>query len=319
MTKTTRLLIAVLMVTGLAAGLGYLAAAEKANKKKKAAEAAAAKEEKKADSPELAAVKRTAEAFEKAFNKHDAKAVAAFWTEEGEFIGADGEPIKGRTAIEKSYAEFFKKHPKAIVEVKVETLKLLGRHTSLEEGSLKLTLPGQKEPSESNYSVLHVREDDGWKMASVREWLPDPADLVLKDVDWLVGEWVGKTDTGETRVSYAWDEDKVYLRGRYSAKKGDKVMYSGTQIIGKDPNGGLRSWQFDSNGSYGQWNWSRDEGKLVIETTGTLPDGSEETGVNIVVPLSKDEFTMQSVERTVAGSPLPETPPIKVTRVKSEK
>jgi hypothetical protein len=41
----------------------------------------------------------------------------------------------------------------------------------------------------SRYSVLHVREDDGWRMASVREWVPDPTELVtLQDVAWSIGD-----------------------------------------------------------------------------------------------------------------------------------
>jgi hypothetical protein len=156
-------------------------------------------------------------------------------------------------------------------------------------------------------------------MASVREVVPDPTDLTMKDVEWLLGDWVAKSDDAEARLSYAWDEDKVFVRGRYSLKQGGKVVSSGTQVIGKDPNGGLRSWQFDANGSFGEWFWVRDEGRVIIEAVGTLPDGSETTAVNIVIPLGKDAFTWQSLERTAAGSPLPDTPPVKVTRVQAEK
>jgi uncharacterized protein (TIGR02246 family) len=269
------------------------------------------------DSPEMAAVRKTAEAFTKAFNAGDAKAVAAFWTKDGEFVGADGETVHGRDQIEKTYVAFFKQHPKAIIEVEIQSVRLLGRHTALEEGSLKLRLPGDKEPGVSRYSVLHVREDDGWKMASVREWVPDPQELVtLKDLEWLLGEWTAKSDEAEVRITYAWDEDKAFLRGRYVLKRGGKAASSGTQIIGKNPGGGLRSWVFDSSGTFGESLWSREENRWVIEAAGTLPDGSEVTAVNLLMPLGKDAFTWQSVERTVAGSTLPDTPPLKVTRVK---
>jgi uncharacterized protein (TIGR02246 family) len=112
---------------------------------------------------------RTAEAFAKAFNAGDAQAVAAFWTRDGEFVGAEGETVRGRELIEKSYREFFKKHPKAAIEVEIQSVRRLGRHAALEEGRLSLRLPGDREPGQSRYSVLHVREGDSWKMASVRE------------------------------------------------------------------------------------------------------------------------------------------------------
>jgi uncharacterized protein (TIGR02246 family) len=274
----------------------------------------------KAESPDLVAVRKTADEFVKAFNNGDAKAVASFWTKEGEFVGPDGEPIRGREAIEKEYAEFFKKYPKATLEVHIEKIRLMGRHTALEEGTLKVHLPGEKEPGVSRYSVLHVREDDGWRMASVREWVPDPAQLIsLKDVEWLIGEWAAKSGDEEASMRCAWDEDKAYLRCRYSWRRGGKAVLSGTQIIAKDPNGGLRSWQFDSSGAYGEWSWSRDGTTWVIESVGTLPDGSEVAGVNLLVPLGKDAYTWQPVERTAAGSPLPAAPPLKVTRVKGGK
>jgi uncharacterized protein (TIGR02246 family) len=274
----------------------------------------------KADSPEMMAVRKTADEYTRAFNAGDAKALAAFWTKDGEYVGPDGEELRGRDALEKSYVEFFKKHPKATIEVHISSVKLLGRHTALEEGSLKLKLPGDKEPTETRYSVLHVREDDGWRMASVREWAPSLAELTsLKDVEWLLGEWMAKSDKAEVRIKYDWDEDKAFIKGRFALKQGDKVISSGTQIIGKDPTGGLRSWVFDSNSTYGESAWARDEGRWIIEASGVLPDGSEVTAVNILIPLGKDAFTWQSTERTAAGSAMPDTIPVKVTRVKGDK
>jgi uncharacterized protein (TIGR02246 family) len=274
----------------------------------------------KTESAEMAAVRKTADAFTKAFNAGDAKAVAAFWTKDGEYIGPDGESLRGRDQLEASYAEFFKQHPKAHIEVEIESVRLLGLYAALEEGMLKLTLPGDKEPGVSRYSVLHVRQDDGWHMASVREWIPDPQELVsVKDVEWLLGTWAAKGPEGEVRITYQWDEDKAYLRGRYVLTSKGKVLNAGTQVIGKNPGGGLRSWVFDKSGTFGESVWWRDGNRWVIEAAGTLPDGSERTAVNILIPLGKDAFTWQSVERTAAGSELPDTPPLKVTRVKGDK
>jgi uncharacterized protein (TIGR02246 family) len=272
------------------------------------------------ESAEMAAVRKTADAFARAFNAGDARAVAAFWTKDGEFIDARGETTRGRDAIEKSYVAFFKQHPKAHIEVDIESVRLLGRYTALEEGKLKLTLPGDTQPGISRYSVLHVRQEDGWHMASVREWVPDPQALVsLKDVAWLLGAWTAKGPEGEIHITYKWDEDKAFLRGRYVLSKGDKVLNAGTQIIGKNPGGGLRSWVFDKSGSFGESVWWRDEKRWVIEAVGTLPDGSESTAVNVLIPLNQDAFTWQAIERTVAGSPTLGTPPVKVTRMKADK
>jgi uncharacterized protein (TIGR02246 family) len=278
-----------------------------------------AKEKSKPEADE-AAVRATADAFVKAFGKGDAKALAALWTASGEYVGPDGESLRGRKDIEKSYAEFFEKHPKAALVVRVESVKMLGRHTALEEGTLEVKLPREKAPGVSRYSVLHVRQEDGWKMASVREWVPDPAQLVtLKDVEWLVGEWSASSKELRAKVTYAWDEDKASLQGRYVIRRDGKVVASGTQVIRKDPNGGLRSWQFDSSGAHGEWAWAREGNNWVIEAGGTLPDGTEVTALNLLVPVGRDGFTWQSIERTVGGAELPSVPPVKVTRVKAKK
>jgi uncharacterized protein (TIGR02246 family) len=272
------------------------------------------------ESADAAGIRKSAEAFVKAFNSGDAKAVASFWMPEGEYTGPDGETLRGRAAIEKAYADFFKHSPKATVEVTIESIRVLGKYTALEEGTLSLKVPGESAASVSRYSVLHVREDDGWKMATVQDWVPDPSDLItLKDVEWLVGDWSAKSGDDVVSITYAWDEDRAFLRGRYTIIHAGKKRASGTHIIGKNPDGGLRAWLFDSTGSVGDSLWDLDDNRWVIEATGQLPDGTEVSAMNILVPINRDTFTWQSIERFVGDVALPSLPPVKVTRVKSGK
>src|SRR5262245_6392826 len=69
------------------------------------------------------AIQKSARDFAEAFNKGDAKAVAALWTENGECREANGPTFVGRAAIEKSYAEFFKANPGAKIEVLVKSIR----------------------------------------------------------------------------------------------------------------------------------------------------------------------------------------------------
>jgi hypothetical protein len=50
-------------------------------------------------SPEIDAIRATAHDFTEAFNRGDARAMAAYWTPEGEFIGPDGSTLVGRESI----------------------------------------------------------------------------------------------------------------------------------------------------------------------------------------------------------------------------
>src|SRR5262245_61443570 len=59
------------------------------------------------DKAEEAALQKSAEAFVEAFHKGDAKALAAFWTENGDYTDQRGHRIKGREAIEKTFSDLF--------------------------------------------------------------------------------------------------------------------------------------------------------------------------------------------------------------------
>src|SRR4051794_35716456 len=54
-----------------------------------------------------AAIHKNAEAFVDAFNRGDAKAVAAFWLVEGDYVDQEGRHLKGRKAIEEAMRGFF--------------------------------------------------------------------------------------------------------------------------------------------------------------------------------------------------------------------
>lgn len=271
----------------------------------------------KADGAEAGIKAITAE-YAKAFNAHDAKAAAALWTANGEYEGADGETVTGREAIEKSLAAFFKANPKVTAEVRVDAVRPIGRGVAKVEGTVVTKLPGDAPPVESRYAALHTLEDGKWLAVSVGEWVPDPAtDVTPKQLEWLIGEWAAKGDAGAAvKIVYAWDEDKAFITGKYTVTKGGETVSKGTQVIGRNPAGGLRSWMFDSTGTTSDGRWVRDDTRWVNEATGVLPDGTEVGSVNVIVRLGPDAFTWQTTERTVDGVQVPGFAPVKVTRVK---
>ena len=54
---------------------------------------------------DIEAVKQSAKEFAEAYNRGDAKALAAQWTENGECRDEEGKTLIGRDAIEKEFAE----------------------------------------------------------------------------------------------------------------------------------------------------------------------------------------------------------------------
>src|SRR5262245_33125348 len=78
-------------------------------------------------------IRQTAEEFTAAFNHGDARAVAALWTPDGEYVDEGGNVTKGREAIAKAYAAFFKEHPKAQMGVSIHSIRFLSPDAAIED------------------------------------------------------------------------------------------------------------------------------------------------------------------------------------------
>jgi uncharacterized protein (TIGR02246 family) len=287
-------------------------AGEKGTAAQAKAAPAESQETKRAD--DEGAVRKATADFIKAVEKGDAKAVAASWTEDGEYIGDDGTTIRGRAAIEAAYAKAFARNKKLKIEITVESIRFLSKDTAIEEGHAKSYKGGSEYPTTSRYSVLHVREGGRWLMALLREWPDEGASL--RDLDWLIGAWEAKTDEAEVHTTYEWDAKKNSIRCHITIKGKGRTV-TGTQILLKDPRTGqLRSWLFDDDGGFGDATWTLDGKRWVIAAAGVQADGGELTATNILTPVDKDKFVWQSTERTLDGGELPNIQPVKVTRVK---
>ncbi len=108
----------------------------------------------------------------------------------------------------------------------------------------------------------------------------------LRDLEWLIGTWEVKRDDSEVRTVYEWWGDKSFIRVAISIKQKDRTR-SGFQMIGKDASTGqLRTWTFDSEGSFAEATVSRDGNKWSFDSAGVLEDGSILTATNIMRALT---------------------------------
>ncbi len=263
------------------------------------------------------AVTKTVQSFTAAFEKGDAKALAAHWTENGEYVADDGTTIRGRAAIEKAYAGILaKRKGPAKVQIEVDSIRFPSKDTAIEEGHFKVSV-GKSQGVTNKYSVLHVRENGKWLMALVREW---PSEGVsLRDLDWLIGTWSAKREDVEVLTKYEWWGGKNFIRMEITIK-GNKKTTTGVQMIGKDASTGeIRSWTFDPDGSFSSANWSRDGKKWVLDSAAVMTTGEIHTATNILLPVDENTFTFQSVRRAVGDTELPDIGPVRVTRVKTNK
>lgn len=267
---------------------------------------------------ERADLRAAMESFAKAFEAADAKALADYWTAEGEYRGEAGEPIRGRAALQAAFAKFFAKNPKVKASTKSESIRFLSKDSAIEEGTVTVRRdPGQPE-TKAHYSALFVREEGRWRMAQLTEETTDEASL--DDLAWLVGEWASKEQDTEIRTTYAWeDANKKFLRVRFSIKEKDGRTLGGSQMIGIDPaSGQLHSWTFEAAGGIGQGDWLRDGDHWTVEAAGTMTDGRILTCTNVLRRINDDLFTWQSVNRRLDDEEIPDLAPVKVSRIKAK-
>lgn len=264
-----------------------------------------------------AAIRAAAQSFATAFQAGDAKALTALFTDEGEYQDEGSEPIHGREALAKQYSEFFAKRKELKAESKTDAIRFLGPDTAIEEGTFTVTVKDAP-PNASRYSALYVRSGDKWLIALLKEWQDETTNRAsLEDLAWLIGTWESTSPDATAKTTYTWTANKTFIRAEFSItpkKEGEKPS-AGVQIIGVDPAvGRIRSWLFGSDGGIGEATWAWDGERWMIDSAGTLADGSSTGAINFLARAGSDTFTWRSVSRVHAGVSLPDLPAITVKR-----
>jgi uncharacterized protein (TIGR02246 family) len=262
------------------------------------------------------AIKKLVDEFIAAFNRGDAKAIAAACTEQCAYYDEDsGEVFHGRAEVEKSYTDLFKERPGGKIEVLRPKITFLSRDTALEEGTLRLKAVAANLPSMSEYRGILVREDGQWRVALIQEW--GAAGHHLEELDWLIGDWTAKPPGREIEMKFHWNPEKTAILNDFTIKDGNRAVSSGNQRIAIDPDTGqLNSWSFESDGGHARSAWFLDGNQWVLETTGVTADGRQTSSLNLIARAGDDAFTFRSIDRVIGDQEVPDTVPIRVTRVK---
>jgi uncharacterized protein (TIGR02246 family) len=266
------------------------------------------------------AIGKNGEAFIEAFHKGDAKALAAFWTEDGDYTDQAGRHMKGREAIEKAFEGFFAENKDLKLRINSTSLRFVTPDVAVEDGTTEVIPPDGGPPSRARYTIVHVQKDGKWLLSSVREaaFAPPSNHEHLRGLDWAIGEWSGEAGNGEVvRLLFTWSENQGFLIGTLATTFKNITLSGATQWIGWDPlEKRLRSWIFDTNGGFGEGSWTKDGNRYVIKASAVQQDGKKVTATNIITHVDSDNATWQSTERTVDGKPLPDIKEIKMKRVK---
>jgi uncharacterized protein (TIGR02246 family) len=267
------------------------------------------------------AIRRSAKDFTDAYDRGDADALAAQWTKDGEYsIGND--TIKGRDAIAKLYAGFFKAHPGSKMTVKIGSIRVLAPTVALEEGMASVSESKNGPPSSSGYSAIHVKQDGKWLMVSVRDSESPTVEYEkgLKEIEWMVGEWNAVSSEAKVNLNCQWIANKNFLRLEIAVKGDTGTLPGGVQIIGRNPQTGeIVSWFFSANGGFGTGVWRRDDKRWFIQTEGVAADGTPTAATNILYKADDNVASWQSTRRFLGNAPLPDVKEMTIERVTAAK
>jgi uncharacterized protein (TIGR02246 family) len=271
-----------------------------------------------------AAIRATAVAFVKAFNKRDAKAIARMWMSDGTVADDEGRLIKGRKAIQDEYAALFKAHPTARMQVRVQSVEFPTPTMAIEDGISQVLTRDSAPPSAARYTAVHVLEDGKWLIATVRETaLAVPSNYHrLKELGWAVGTWESNSENIHRRFRLRWIANKNFLQRDFTVEQDGLLSASGTQIIGWDPRSQqVVSWTFDSTGGYSTARWSPLPDGWQIESEGVSADGLPTSSKDRVVHVPADDnvFGYSSLDRRAGDMRLPDHREVAFDRVQEKR
>lgn len=250
-------------------------------------------------------------AFEAAFNKGDLDGLMASWSDDAEFIAEDGQVTRGKDGIRALLGKGLQAYKGHKQSIRVGSIRFIRPDVACEDGTVTLTSP-EGVPETGRYDVLWVKQEGKWRMARLRD-LPGVASAEptavgrLKQLSWLVGEWVDRESKGKVRLSCRWAAERTFLIQEFTVKQAGGKDLVLTQYVGYDPaSEQLRSWLFDSSGGFsGAW-WTREGNTWSAASEGVLPDGQAATAVTRVQYMDDNQFLYTSKDRQVEEQPLPD-------------
>lgn len=254
-----------------------------------------------------------------AFNQKDLDAVSGMWAVDAIHVDREtGERTEGRDAMKTDIAAVFKEQPDTRLAVRVDRVRLIKPDVARVEGQASVGSSGG-EPAVSAFSAVLVQEGEKWLIDSIEEMpLPQPSSPydALRDLEWLVGRWVDDSDPGRVDTMFRWSADRGFLLRSFVVQSADGVAAQGTQVIGWDPRSReIRSWTFNSDGSFGDATWSKNGDDWLIKSSQTLSDGQAASGTFVLTRVDDNTLTLQLIGHELEGEPQPAGKTATVVRV----
>lgn len=269
---------------------------------------------------EKQAITDTINAYQEAYNQHNASQLANLWASDGIYFNPlTGERAEGRTAIEKFYQDKFSEGKQGRVEIHGTNIRFPEPNVAIQTGTVKMMMSDQPVQYFA-YQVTLVKESGKWLFDVINEIEVQEAPShfeQLKELAWLVGKWQDVDENVNIVFDNQWDKYKNFLTQNFVMSVYGQENIEGKQIIAWDPERNvIRSWVFDSDGGFGEGTWEKEGDKWYATMRYVLSDGRVASSINIYTPVNEHSYTFASVEREVGGEILPNMDPVTVEKIK---
>jgi uncharacterized protein (TIGR02246 family) len=254
------------------------------------------------------AIREAIGVYVQAFNEHDVERLAQMWKESGLHVDREtGERTLGREAIRSDLADAFKTSADIRLSGIVDTVRMVTPNVARVEGTTNVGT-SDTAPTQSSFSALLVLEQGRWLIDTIEETpvvAPATSYDALQSLEWLVGRWVDQSAEMSVETTVRWSANRSFLIRSFVTQTIEQgVIQEGTQVIGWDPRSNqIRSWTFNSDGSFGDGLWSSNGEEWFIRSSQTLADGRAASGTFVMKKVSDESIEMQLIGHEIEGDP----------------
>ena len=273
-----------------------------------------------------AAVRNSLAGYLQAFNEGELSKVAEYWADSATHLDrSTGQLTEGKRAILADVQVALEGDAPSRLSGQVEHVRMLTPSLALVTGTTTV-VTSSGEPATTNFSaVMKSSAANQWQFESVEESprpvVTTPA-TALQPLEWLVGSWVDLSDDVRVDTTFRWSSQQAFLIRSFAITRfgeADEVVHEGTQVIGWDANTQqIRSWKFESDGSFGEAVWSKNGSDWMVKSVETLTDGRIASGTYVLTPDGADRMTVKLIGHEIGGEPQAATPAVTMVKVPLE-
>jgi uncharacterized protein (TIGR02246 family) len=251
-------------------------------------------------------------AFAKVYETGDAAALAEMFLDESMIVDPDGNATRGKAAVKAMYEAAFSENRGLKLESNVQDIRFLTPDLVRVEGKARLSVSRGDAAEFTGFTALLARRDGKWRIAEIHEYAAPAEEITayerLKELEWMVGDWVEEGDKAKSQSTVTWAENRSFLVRKYSVEVQGEKPSSGTMFIGWDPQSGqIKSWLFNSEGGHGEGLWTRTGDKeWVVKASGVLRDGRPTSATQIQTMINTDSVKVSSIDRIIGGVVAPD-------------